>query len=120
MEYNKDSTITIANRDEFFIVNLDNVAYFKAEGHFTWVFYLNGTRMLVPSGLKKLHEKIRCTNKAADCFLPMGRSIIVNRHEICSLNSVKEIVTVCGSNGQLIPIHVSKSVLRTVIKEHFV
>ena len=112
-------TITIANRDELFIVNLHSVAYFKAEGHYTNVFYLNGTKLLVPSGLSKLHEKILSVGGMEDRFVPMGRSLLVNRREICSLNPIKETMLLCGTHGQMIQVHVPKSVLRAVMKDHF-
>lgn len=35
--------ITLYNRDELFVVHLESVAYFKAEDHFSRVFYINGT-----------------------------------------------------------------------------
>lgn len=43
--------ITLYNRDELFVVHLESVAYFKAEDHFSRVFYINGTDVLLPFGL---------------------------------------------------------------------
>lgn len=112
--------ITIANRDELFIVNLESVAYFKAEGHFTRVFYLNGTKLLLPSGLSKVFEKILATAADHDMFIQMGRSLIVSKRSICCLNSVKESLTISGTDNQLITIHVPKPVLKSVMKDHFI
>ena len=112
--------ITIANRDELFIVNLENVAYFKAEWHFTRVFYLNGTKLLLPSGLSKVFEKILATTADHDMFIQMGRSLIVSKRGICCLNSAKESLTISGTDNQLITIHVPKPVLKSVMKDHFI
>ena len=38
--------IKVANRDELYVVNLLDVAYFKAEGHFTNVFYWRNRQTL--------------------------------------------------------------------------
>ncbi len=108
--------ITIANRDELFVITLDIVAYFKAEGHYSTVFYLSGARLLVPCGLSKIREKIQSVAGGyGDAFLPMGRSLLVNRHAVCCLNSAKETVLLQGTDGQIISVHVPKSVLRKVM-----
>lgn len=111
--------ITIANRDELFIVSLEKVAYFKAEGHFTRVFYLNGTKLLLPCGLSKVFEKILAITYGQDMFIQMGRSLIVCKRNVCCINSAKESITISGTDNQLINIHVPKSVLKTVIKDYF-
>ncbi len=112
------SSITIANRDEMFVIHLDTVAYFRAEGHYSTVFYLSGARLLVPCGLSKVREKIQSVAGGyGDAFLPMGRSLLVNRHAVCCLNSAKETMLLHGTGGQIISVHVPKSVIRSVMPD---
>ena len=80
------STITIATRDEMYFVALPQVAYFKAEGHYTTVFFLNGTRLLLPCGLAKVREKILATDHPDGAFTQMGRSLLVNTEAVCCIN----------------------------------
>lgn len=66
--------IKVANRDELYVVNLLDVAYFKAEGHFTNVFYLGGTKLLLPCGISKIYEKIKALHGTNDTYLKVGRN----------------------------------------------
>lgn len=111
------STITIATRDEMYFVALPQVAYFKAEGHYTTVLFLNGTRLLLPCGLAKVREKILATDHPDGAFTQMGRSLLVNTEAVCCINPVKEAVILHGTHGQMLTVHVSKSVLRRVMAD---
>lgn len=110
-------SIKIATRDELHIIHLRQVAYFKADGHYTHVYFLNGSKLLVPNGLSKVHEKIL----AAGCkdYIPMWRSLLVNKSAICSLYPTKETILIHGSNGQMISVRIPKSVLRKAMADLF-
>lgn len=43
--------LKLYNRDEIFLVNLDSVLYFKAEDHYTSVYYAKDTKQFLPFGL---------------------------------------------------------------------
>ena len=105
------NSIKIATRDEIFLIDLRLVAYFKADGHYTNV------KLFVPCGLSKIFEKIAAINEMHGKYVLMGRSLLVNRTEICCLNPIKEIVLIHGSNGQMLSIHVPKPVLRKIMPD---
>lgn len=51
--------LKLYNRDEIFLVNLDTVLYFKAEDHYTSVYYAKDTKQFLPFGLSQLEEAIK-------------------------------------------------------------
>lgn len=104
--------ITIATRDEIYIIDLQIVAYFKAEDHYTTVCFLNGSKMLVPSGLAKIRDKIFAMDEWADQFLQIGRSLLVNKPQICCIKPTKETLFIHGTNNHTIPIQASKMALK--------
>lgn len=111
--------IKVANRDELYVVNLLDVAYFKAEGHFTNVFYLGGTKLLLPCGISKIYEKIKAIHGTNDTYLKVGRNLVINKCKVCCVNPVKELIFFIGQNGMLLNVHAPKSVLRDIMKELF-
>lgn len=111
------NSIKIATRDEIFLIDLRLVAYFKADGHYTNVCFLSGSKLFVPCGLSKIFEKIVAINEMHGKYVLMGRSLLVNRTEICCLNPIIEIVLIHGNNGQMLSIHVPKSVLRKIMPD---
>ena len=105
-------SITIATRDEAYIIDLQLVAYFKAEDHYTTVCFLNGSSLLVPSGLAKIRDKILATGEWEGRFIQIGRSLLVNKPMVCCVKPAKETVLIHGTSGQFISVQASKPALR--------
>ena len=101
--------ITLYNRDELFVVHLESVAYFKAEDHFSRVFYINGTDVLLPFGLAD-----KCDDPSV-AFMRVGRSLFLNLHNVSHVNLLKEKLTFVDNYGKSVSLTVSKRLLRNVV-----
>lgn len=109
--------ITIYNRDELFLINIESVIYLKAEDHYTRIHYTNGTRLLVPFGLSKLCELFAQHIDFDSYFLHAGRSYIISLRHLCFISSIKEQIGFNGSHDRHIIIQMSRPLLKEVIKE---
>lgn len=110
-------TIKIATRDEIYLIDLRLVAYFKAEDHYTTVYFLNGSKLLVPSGLAKIREKVAATSNEDSVYLQLGRSLLVNKQQVCCLKPTKELVLIHGTNGQMMAVQAPKTALRKAMAD---
>ena len=67
--------LKLYNRDEIFLVNLDTVLYFKAEDHYTSVYYAKDTKQFLPFGLSQLEEAIKNQTIVVNLSLEQGVAI---------------------------------------------
>lgn len=107
--------ITLYNRDELFVVHLESVAYFKAEDHFSRVFYINGTDVLLPFGLADICEYVCKCDDPSVPFMRVGRSLFLNLHNVSHVNLLKENLTFVDNYGKSVSLTVSKRLLRNVV-----
>lgn len=107
--------ITLYNRDELFVVHLESVAYFKAEDHFSRVFYINGTDVLLPFGLADICEYVCKCDDPSVAFMRVGRSLFLNLHNVSHVNLLKEKLTFVDNYGKSVSLTVSKRLLRNVV-----
>ena len=107
--------ITLYNRDELFVVHLESVAYFKAEDHFSRVFYINGTDVLLPFGLADICEYVYKCDDTSVAFVRVGRSLFLNLHNVSHVNLLKEKLTFVDYYGKSVSLPVSKRLLRNVV-----
>ncbi len=85
--------LCINTRDELHIINLDNVAYLKANGNFTEFHLLDNTiKVLLPclSDYEIEIKKLYMNNTSP--FLRTGRSYIINTLTITSIYLHKQII----------------------------
>ena len=113
----KDMTITIYNRNELYNIQIEAIAYLKAEDHYTAAFYHNGTRLLVPVGLSKLAKAIAAHADFNRLFISAGRSYIISRRHISFINVSKELLVFHTTGSKPLTVSLSKSRLRTLIGE---
>ena len=92
--------ITLYNRDELFVVHLESVAYFKAEDHFSRVFYINGTDVLLPFGLADICEYVCKCDDPSVAFMRVGRSLFLSLHNVSHVNLLKEKLTFVERHAQ--------------------
>ena len=108
--------LKLYNRDEIFVIDLDSVIYFKAEDHYTSVYYGKDAKQLLPFGLSQLEKTINAQTDCASQFLRVGRSHLLNLHKIVHASVVKEAVTMMTSIGTFVTIHISRSVIRELAR----
>ena len=101
--------------DESFGAMLENVLYFKAEGHYTNVFFTRDSKMLLPYGLSQLDNEIWKLDNGT-CFVKVGRSHIVNLKKVVYACITKESFTLMDQNGNFTNIVVSRAAIKQLIK----
>ena len=98
--------LKLFKRDESFGAMLEDVLYFKAEGHYTNVFFTRDSKMLLPYGLSQLDNEIWKLDNGT-CFVKVGRSHIVNLKKVVYACITKESFTLMDQNGNFTNIVVS-------------
>ncbi len=94
---------------------LEDVLYFKAEGHYTNVFFTRDSKMLLPYGLSQLDNEIWKLDNGT-CFVKVGRSHIVNLKKVVYACITKESFTLMDQNGNFTNIVVSRAAIKQLIK----
>lgn len=106
--------IRLYNRDEIFIIDLDTVLYFKAEDHYTIVYYGKETKQLLPFGLSQLESLIATKPGYKDDFIRAGRSHLLHYPMIIHASVSKETVTLLNGESNIATVHVSRSVVKEI------
>ena len=104
-------TVTLYNRDELFVIDTDTVAFFKAEDHYTWMFFSNEGKTLLPFGMSEIHDHISTDSH----IVRIGRSLLVNLDRLSHVNLLKEKMTFVCSNGSQLTVDVSKRLLKNIM-----
>lgn len=107
--------IMLYNRDELFVVHLESVAYFRAEDHFSRVFYISGIDVLLPFGFAEICEQVSNYAVSRHTFIRVGRSVLLNLHNVSHVNLLKQRVTFIPQYGKSVSLTVSKYLLRNVV-----
>lgn len=107
--------LKLFKRDESFGAKLEDVLYFKAEGHYTNVFFTRDSKMLLPYGLSQLDNEIWKLDNGT-CFVKVGRSHIVNLKKVVYACITKESFTLMDQNGNFTNIVVSRAAIKQLIK----
>ena len=77
--------LKLHNRDEVFLVKLDSALYFKAEDHYTCVYYRRDT------------------------------SHIINLQKVVHVSATKEMVTLLTSDNTFLQIHIARTAIREIM-----
>lgn len=107
--------LKLFKRDESFGAMLEDVLYFKAEGHYTNVFFTRDSKMLLPYGLSQLDNEIWKLDNGT-CIVKVGRSHIVNLKKVVYACITKESFTLMDQNGNFTNIVVSRAAIKQLIK----
>lgn len=108
--------LKLYNRDEIFLLDLDRVLYFKAEDHYSSVYYSKDTKQLLPFGLSQLESLIAEQSADGIRFLRAGRSHLLNFKRLVHVSVAKESVTMLGYGELLVTIHVSRCVAKDIAR----
>ena len=109
--------INIYNRNEFFNIPVDQIIYIKAEDHYTSVYYLNGTRVLISIGLTRFCKILSESIDLDSLFITAGRSYVISVSHINFINIPKEIMAFNSTVGKLFTISMPKTRLRILTDE---
>ena len=107
--------LKLFKRDEAFGAMLEDVLYFKAEGHYTNVYFTRDSKMLLPYGLSQIDNEIWKLDNGT-CFVKVGRSHIVNLKKVVYACITKESFTLMDQNGNFANIVVSRAAIKQLIK----
>lgn len=101
----------LRNRDEMYIVNLENLIYFKADDHYTHVYYITETQILLPFSLSKIESQLSCV----PYIIRAGRRYLINTKSIYRVNCVKQEIMFFNRNGEIRTIKLSKEAVKNVM-----
>ena len=107
--------LKLFKRDKSFGAMLEDVLYFKAEGHYTNVYFTRDSKMLLPYGLSQIVNEIWKLDNGT-CFVKVGRSHIVNLKKVVYACITKESFTLMDQNGYFANIVVSRAAIKQLIK----
>lgn len=100
---------------ELYVVDLNQTMYFKADDHYTHIYYSSGTHFMIPFGLSKVEDAIHEKQQFRKRFVRLGRTYIVNIGYVFHVNAIKQVLLVSDSHGVNHTIHSPKPVLRTLM-----
>lgn len=107
----QDTMLKLFKRDEMFGVALGDALYFKAEGHYTNVFFYKDSKLLLPFGLSQVNDELRKLAYGAR-FVKIGRSHIINLSCVVHASITKECFTLIDRNGAFVTVVVSKNAIK--------
>ena len=101
----------INNRDELVIIDLEQIAYVKADGNYINIAYMGGAKATLSVGLTNFETLIRNTYRERCPFVRLGRSIIINQLFLYDVNVSKQQLSLTNYR-QSLTIKMSKRVLK--------
>lgn len=108
--------ICINTRDELNLIDLDLVACVSASGNYSNVMYIDGNKLMVSVGLS-LFERIIMDAvtkyQAANTFVRLGRSVIVNNRYLSQINILKQKLTLSDRGTHAYNLTVPKNLLKS-------
>lgn len=100
-------------RDEMLVLELDKVAYFKAEGNYTQVVFISGQCSVLSLGLCKIEAMIADYAKINKCnFVRVGRSHIINQSYLFHIHVLRQKIVLSDYENHIHTIPISREVLK--------
>lgn len=115
-EYPAMNIICINTRDELNLIDLDLVACVSASGNYSNVMYIDGNKLMVSVGLSLFERIIRdavAKQQAANTFVRLGRSVIVNNRYLSQINILKQKLTLSDRGTHAYNLTVPKNLLKS-------
>lgn len=111
--------LKLLKRDEIFIAILNRVLYFKAEGHYTNVYYGKNSKTLFPCGISQVEKWLKSSGEASRKFVKIGRSNIINIDKVVHTSLSKGSVVLMGDDGNFVKLEVSRNAVKALNKCHW-
>ncbi len=111
--------LCLNSRDELIIINLDDVAFFQANGNYTQLTYISGQKQLLTVGLSKIEAFLKAATpkSAPGNFVRLGRSVIINKNFIISISVPKQKLYLGDYKNHLFTLGVPKVLLKALKDE---
>lgn len=106
--------LCINTRDELIVVDLERIAFLKADGNYTHIMYISGQQFSISLGLSKLEQLIRQVypmNQRSP-FTRLGRSFIINQTYLFSINVLKQKLVLSDSQKNTHVLNIPKTLLK--------
>ena len=109
-------TLLFNTRDELVRVSLKHVVYFEADGNYTNIYFENGQKVTLLSGLgnieRLLDEKLRGKIQP---YIRIGRQYIVNSAWIFQINTLRQKLVLSNfDTPNVFTLSVSKEALKSL------
>ena len=106
--------LCINSRDELFIIDLDEVACFNADGNYTNIHYIGGQKQTLCVGLSKMEKLISSAYPTgqASTFVRIGRSFLINQRYLCHINAQQQKIVLSDFRKASLTINVTKNLLK--------
>jgi DNA-binding LytR/AlgR family response regulator len=106
--------LCLNSRDELLIINLDNLAYLRANGNYTQLKYIGGEERLLTMGISKIEDFIRQTwpKDRRSPFIRLGRSLIINQRYLSGISILKQKVILSDNAGRQYALTVPKPLIK--------
>lgn len=106
--------LCINSRDELLIIDLEKVAFFQANGNYTYLNYIMGKPQLMTIGLSKIEEYIRMTwsKEKPSPFVRLGRSLIINQSFLSEISVLKQKIILSDRGEHSYSLSVPKPLLK--------
>lgn len=106
--------LCLNSRDELLIINLEKIAFFRANGNYTHLNYIEGETHLLTIGLSKIEEIIRSSwpKDIPSPFIRLGRSLIINQNFLSEISVLKQKVVLSDLGANSYSLTVPKPLLR--------
>ena len=106
--------LCLNSRDELMIIDLEEVAYFQANGNYAHLQYIKGETHLLTVGLSKVEEYIRRSwpKDIASPFVRLGRSLIINQRFLSHISVLRQKLTLSDRGSISYALTISKPVLK--------
>lgn len=106
--------ICLNSRDELLMLDLDKIAYLKANGNYTDLTYMYDQKQNLSISLSKLEEILRQSRPADGParFVRLGRSLIINQTYLTAVKVLQQKLILSDCEGHLHVLTVPKEVLK--------
>ena len=106
--------LCINSRDELIIIDLEKVAYLRAQGNYTELMYIEGQSMLLTLGLSRLETMIRDSmpKDRPGIFARMGRSLIINQRFLTRISVLNQKLVLSDRGKNSYTLQVPKDLLK--------
>lgn len=106
--------LCINSRDELLLIEMEKIAYLKAQGNYTELTYIGGQKLLLTLGLSKLELMIReaMPKNGPGIFARMGRSLIINQRYLTRISVLNQKLTLSDRAANTYVLSVSKDLLK--------
>lgn len=107
--------LCLNSRDELVMIDLDQVAYFEANGNFTQIYYIYARGPLVGIGISKLEQYIAATlpKNVKSPLVRIGRSLIINQRYLSQISLTQQKLVLSDNAGHTYALSAPKPLLRT-------